>query len=282
MPGQGRPGGIGPGWKGGPAQLPGAQGIGGQTNLQGLGGLGSIAKSDAFAPNSSTFPMNQQALNSTGDQIRNSFNQYNVNCFQGDWWSRYPNSWYAAGWASGAAYGAYATADWGTAYGYCGYSYSRPVYYDYGSNVVYEGSTVYVNGSSAGTQEQYAQQATNIAETGKQAEVTKDEEWLSLGVFAMTQDKQTAGNDLFQLAVSKSGIIRGNYYNALSDTNLPVYGSVDEKTQRAAWTVGDRKEPVFEAGYANLTKSETTMLVHFDKDRTQQWTLVRIPAENSR
>jgi hypothetical protein len=32
----------------------------------------------------------------------------------------------------------------------------------------------------------------------------------------------------------------------------------------------------FEAGLANLTKSETTMLVHFGKDRTQQWSLVRI------
>jgi hypothetical protein len=58
-------------------------------------------------------------------------------------------------------------------------------------------------------------------------------------------------------------VIRGNYYSALSDTTLPVYGSVDKETQRAAWTVGDRKEPIFEAGFANLTKSETTMLVHF-------------------
>jgi hypothetical protein len=33
---------------------------------------------------------------------------------------------------------------------------------------------------------------------------------------------------------------------------------------------GDRKEPVFEAGIANLTKSETTMLVHFGKERMQQ------------
>jgi hypothetical protein len=31
----------------------------------------------------------------------------------------------------------------------------------------------------------------------------------------------------------------------------------------------------FEAGFANLTKSETTMLVHVGKGRTQQWTLVR-------
>jgi hypothetical protein len=53
-------------------------------------------------------------------------------------------------------------------------------------------------------------------------------------------------------------------------------GAVDKKTQRAAWTVGDRKEPIYKAGFANLTKSETTMLVHFGQDRTQQWTLVRM------
>ena len=77
-------------------------------------------------------------------------------------------------------------------------------------------------------------------------------------------------------SAERSRTIRGNFYNVLSDTTVAVYGSVDKKTQRAAWTVGDRKEPIYEAGFGNLTKSETPMLVHFGKDRTQQWTLVRI------
>src|SRR4029078_11083283 len=163
----------------------------------------------------------------------------------------------------------------------CCASPADPVYYDYGSNVVYEGDTVYVNGDSVGTQEQYAQQAITFAETGKQAEASKEEEWLPLGVFAMVQGEGTDSNDLFQLAVNKAGTIRGNFYSALSDTTLPVYGSVDKKTQRAAWTVGDRKEPIYEVGIANLTNAETTMLDHFGTARTQQWTLIRIapPAE---
>ncbi|MFL5240882.1 MAG: hypothetical protein ACJ8FY_02125 [Gemmataceae bacterium] len=126
------------------------------------------------------------------------------------------------------------------------------------------------------TPEQYAEQAVTFADSGKQAPATEEEEWLALGVFAMVQGEQVNGNDLFQLAVNKSGTIRGNYYNALADTTLPVYGSVDKKTQRAAWTVGNRKEPIYEAGFANLTKSETTMLVHFGKGSTQQWTLVSV------
>jgi hypothetical protein len=51
---------------------------------------------------------------------------------------------------------------------------------------------------------------------------------------------------------------------------------VDKQSQRAAWTIGDRKMPIYEAGIANLTKDETTMLVHFSDDRTQQFSLVRL------
>src|SRR5205085_8694755 len=114
------------------------------------------------------------------------------------------------------------------------------------------------NGDAVATPEQYAQQAVTIADTGKQAPAAKEEEWLALGVFAMVQGEQVNGNDLFQLAVNKSGTIRGNYYNALADTTLPVYGSVDKKTQRAAWRIGDRKDTTYEVGFANLTKAETT------------------------
>jgi hypothetical protein len=254
-----RPGGIGPGGPGvpsGPAPWPG------------LGGLGSLA--GTIAKNSPTVTINQRALANQGDQIRNNFNQYN--CFQGKWWGGYPGAWRAAGWGTGTT--AYSTATWTDCSSYGG-SGGDPVYYDYGSNVVYGDSNVYVNGDAVATQEQYAQQATTIADTGKQAQATTEEEWLPLGVFAMIQGEQVNGNDLFQLTVNKSGVIRGNYCNALSDTTLPVYGSVDKKTQRAAWKVDDRKEPIFEAGFANLTRAQTTMLVH-SKGGTQQWTLVRI------
>ena len=71
-------------------------------------------------------------------------------------------------------------------------------------------------------------------------------------------------------------MLRGNYYSVVTDMNLPVYGSVDAKTQRAAWTVGGQKGTVYETGIGNLTEPQTTMLVHFGKDRTQQWTLVRL------
>jgi hypothetical protein len=203
--------------------------------------------------------------------VRNNFSHYN--CFHGGWWAQYPGAWRAAAWGTAAV--VWGAAAWGTCSSFCSYP-AEPVYYDYGSNVVYEGDTVYVNGDAAGTQEQYATQAIAIADTGRTAEASKEEEWLPLGVFAMVQGEQSDSNDLFQLAVNKAGTIRGNYYNALTDATMPVYGSVDQKTQRAAWTVGDKKEPIYEVGFANLTKAETTMMVHFGKDRSQQWSLIRI------
>jgi hypothetical protein len=92
----------------------------------------------------------------------------------------------------------------------------------------------------------------------------------------MVQGEEKSSNHVFQLAVNKQGVIRGNYYDAVTDSTALVYGSVDKKSQRAAWTIGDNKNPVYEAGIANLTENETTMLVHYGADRTQQFTLIRI------
>ena len=125
------------------------------------------------------------------------------------------------------------------------------------------------------TEQQYADQATQIAAAG-QPDPGADANWQPLGVFAMVKGDETTSNDIFQLAMDKNGIIRGNYYNATADTATPVVGSLDKKSQRVAWTIGDKKAPVYEAGLYNLTQADTTMLVHFDKDRTEQYRLFRI------
>src|SRR5262249_2105612 len=155
--------------------------------------------------------------------------------------------------------------------GWCTFLPAAPVYIDYGTTVVYQGDTVYVNGDAAASATEYAQQATTLAETGKQAAAPETEEWEPLGVFAMVQGDEKSSYNIFHLAINKKGILRGNYYNALADPTEPIYGSVDPKTQRAAWTVGNKKEPVYETGIANLTQQQTAMLVHFSPDRTGQF-----------
>lgn len=140
-----------------------------------------------------------------------------------------------------------------------------------------------MSGEPVGTTEVYSQQAAAIAQAGDaaaapaQADVNAaPDSWKPLGVFAMVQGQESSSFHIFQMAINKQGIIRGNYYNALTDSTTPIYGSADKTSQRAAWTVGDKKTPVYEAGIANLTRRETTMLVHFGKKRTQQWALVRL------
>jgi hypothetical protein len=159
--------------------------------------------------------------------------------------------------------------------GYCNYP-AAPSYYDYGTNVVYEGDTVYMDGEPANSAAEYAQQAIQISEAGRKALPAEKEEWQPLGVFALVRGEEQTSDKIFQLAVNKQGVLRGNYYDAFADSTLPVYGSVDKEVQRAAWSIGEKKEVVFEAGIANLTREEAPVLVHYGKDNTQQFTLVRI------
>jgi hypothetical protein len=193
-------------------------------------------------------------------------------CFRAGWYGQYPGAWLAAGWAASAAW---RPSTWGAYSTFSGYS-GDTTYYNYGDNVVYQDDGVYIDGEKAYTAEAYAQNAITAADAGREAQVTKEEEWLPLGVFAMVQGDEQNSNQIFQLAVNKKGVIRGNYFDAITESTAQVYGSVDEKSQRAAWTVGDRKTPVYEAGMANLTQDETTMLVHYSADRSRQFSLIRI------
>ena len=205
-----------------------------------------------------------------GTQVRAGFVHYNA--FRPAWYTAHPNAWRAAAWTTAAFW---TGAAWGAVSTSCGYP-AEPIVYDYGTTIVYEGDQVLYDGEAVATADQYAQQATDIAVKGQEAKPTEKEEWIALGVFGMVQGEEKDANKIFQLAINKDGILRGNYYDALSDVTMPVYGSVDKRTQRAAWTVGDQKNTVYETGVGNLTAAQTSMLVHFGKDRTQQWTLVRM------
>jgi hypothetical protein len=89
-------------------------------------------------------------------------------------------------------------------------------------------------------------------------------------------DPRLAGQYALQLAVNKDGVLRGNYTNTVTKQTSPIHGSVDKKTQRAAWTVGDNKDTVIETGVSNLTKDEAPALIHHGADKTEQWVLVRM------
>jgi len=84
--------------------------------------------------------------------------------------------------------------------------------------------------------------------------------WLPLGVFAVTPPGAAAGHNYQQLAVDRSGAIRGTFYDAISDTVLPITGTVDKGTLRATWTVGANGSR-FEAAVAAFAAAPGTVAV---------------------
>ena len=206
-----------------------------------------------------------------GWSVRNSFNRYNL--FRPDWWRRHPGAWIAAGVAASA----WATATWDGVSDWVGCD-PLPEDYDYGSTVLYQGDNVYIEGQPVGSAAQYYDQASSLAISGDAAQDDQSQ-WMSLGVFGMVQGDQTDPTMVFQLAVNRQGVVRGNCYNTMTDTSLPVQGALDKKTQRVAWTIGDNKDTVFDTGLYNLTQDQAPALVHFGKDRTQEWLMVRMQSQ---
>jgi len=207
-----------------------------------------------------------------GAAVRNSYVGYGA--FRGDWYGGHPGAWFAAGWGAGAAW---RVAAWPAVGAWCGWdAAAQPFDYDYGNNITYQGDEVYYADQPVATADQYYQQAQTLAQVAPPAAAPKSDNWMPLGVFSLVQGDQSDSATMFQLAINKSGAVAGNYYSELAGTTLPVHGSADKKTQRVAWTVGDNKTTVYEAGVSSLTKDEAPVLVHFGKDRTQQWMLVRL------
>ena len=275
--GTGPGGSLGTAYKGGVAVGPGGAAAGGARAGTATGAGGTVSgatrgaaavgpygaaagRATVGASSRGTYYASRTALAATGSTVRSNFRNFaNENPLL-------TARWLGPTWRP-ITYGALA--------GYCGYD-SEPVYWDYGEDVVYSGDTVSISGTEVPAAE-FAQQASDLAATGKEAKVdAKSDELKPLGVFAMVGEGEAKSTNIFQLAITKDGVIRGEYYNALTDTTEPLFGSVNKETQRAAWTVADRKSPVYEVGVANLTKDETTMLVHYSKENTQQFTFVRI------
>jgi hypothetical protein len=227
------------------------------------------------AARSGTYFVSGAGLRTQGAAVRTNFRYHNA--FTPGWYRGYPGAWRAGRWA---AAGAWVPATWSAVASYCRFP-ADPIYYNYGSSVVYEGENVYVNGEPAATAEQYAQQALALADAGRAAAPPAEDEWQPLGVFALVRGDEQTSEKIFQLALNAHGVLRGNYYDAVTETTLPVQGSVDSRTQRAAWSVGDRRDLVFEAGIANLTEEETPILVHRGNGKTEQLTLVRIEQPQS-
>jgi len=199
--------------------------------------------------------------------------------FTRDWYRTHLGLWLPPLWVGGV--GVWIAPPWPTLGFFVGIP-GPPIVYDYGSTTVIQDGSVYLNGDVVGSAADYAAQAIALDDVGRAALPADSDPWQPLGVFGLIQGKEAVAQRIFQLAVNKAGIVRGNYYDAVADSTQFVYGAIDKKTQRVAWSIGDRRDVVYEAGLNNLTQNETTVLIHYGKERTQQMILVRLPEPQPR
>ena len=153
------------------------------------------------------------------------------------------------------------------------------MYYNYGENVYYDDGNVYYGDQQVATADEYAQQAEAIATSIPANVQPAPEDWMPLGVFAVTQDGESADDNptmFLQLAVSKQGIIAGTFQNTSTGVVKSVEGMVDKETQRAAWTAEGETRPLMETGLGNLTQDTAGALVHFANGDTQRWLMARL------
>src|SRR5260221_5044020 len=79
-----------------------------------------------------------------------------------------------------------------------------------------------------------------VAETRPPTTATKEgsEEWLPMGVWALTQEQKGDAVMFFQLSISKQGVISGAYKNTLTGGSEQIIGSGDCESQLAPLAVG--------------------------------------------
>jgi hypothetical protein len=245
-----------------------------------------------------------------GDTIRNTVvnsttNYANYgNMFTPGW---YGNAWrgsYFTGYPAATPYYWWNAATAANLTGWLGWNATaQPTYYNYGSNVDYSGGTVYVDQQPVASADSYVDQAMQLAQAGIQALSTvaannaaaaaaaqpindrpppapgayTGPEWMPLGVFAVAPDEKTEPTIFLQLALTKDGVIGGTYENTSTGQKQNIAGKVDKASQRAAWSTSDgAQEMVMEAGIFNLTQPQAPVLVHWGKEQTQTWLMVRM------
>jgi uncharacterized protein (TIGR03000 family) len=255
---------------------------GGTTFPTDLGGVTQVAQGPAFGSESVTRAVLPAVQEARGADVRARFQQPSL--FTTQWFQEHTTAWKPAKWARladtpGTSDAAWHYVDWAGLIHWLGWN-TQPIRYDYGVNIKIHDGVVFrvdrpLEERPLALEAAYYGQALALAQGGP-ADAKGAGEWLPLGVFAVVREGQSDAHAVVHLAVSKSGMIGGNYYDAQAKQEHPLRGAVDKATQRVAGMPGGQKELVFEAGLYNLTLDTTPVLVFFAKDNPQQCLLVRL------
>lgn len=252
------------------------------------GGFGRVMDTPAagLAGRAGTYAMSPRALADHWNNVNGNFNHWGY--YDHNWWNNHPYYWYNRYWGDNWAWG---WTGWGDLGGWWGMDVdTEPVYYDYGNNITYQGDQVYYGSQPLESTDTYYTQAQALAQTApptptapvSDAEQKKNVNSMKpLGVYALVSGDQSDSSQLFQIAVDKKGIIRGTYFNQVTNLSKPISGAVDKKNQRACFTIDGNKSVVYDTAIGNLLKQSSPILVHYSKSNTQQLTLVRLKKNSS-
>jgi len=131
---------------------------------------------------------------------------------------------------------------------------------------------------------QQAQDLANLGQSSDDVEVIPEpsDQWLPLGVFAVIANLGDEPEIMVQLALDRSGNIAGSYFNAPAGVVLPIVGSVQQETQRAAWKIGKEDQIIMQTGIDNLSKDSSSVLIFFPDGTSETWTLQRQSEEKAK
>ncbi len=167
--------------------------------------------------------------------------------------------------------------NWGNVNSWVGGGWAYPIYYDD------SGYPVSIN-----TENDYGPPYGGYGPDEEQPPLAGEEpappgpptgDWLPLGVFiAAKSEEQAPYSSMYvQLALNRSGIISGTYYNAATNIPREIVGQIDKSRQEAVWLLADNSaSPLMTTGLYNLTQGLVPVQVHFPDGTSQPWVLVRL------
>jgi len=216
---------------------------------------------------------------SKSKEWRKNFSNYKTrdHIFDDHFWNlfrRRNNNWYFDNnfqWFSGA--------NWPRIVVWLPWAWSRPIYYFYETDgdVYYSTTEDFSYLIPVDSKEIFIEQATRIA-NARYSISKQQSDWMPLGMFAFALDNDSSDmpKRYISLAISKEGAVSGAYFDAANNTMLEIQGGIDPESQRIAWKFVGSDWPIMESGLYNLTKDESTLLIHTSSHTTETQVLIRL------
>jgi hypothetical protein len=100
-------------------------------------------------------------------------------------------------------------------------------------------------------------------------------DYLPLGVFALAPHGAHDASAFVQLAISKSGELRGTYFDVVTGEEQPLQGQFDKQTQLATFKLESPRSAEFEISLVSLTRPEGNARLRFADGQTRDWSVAR-------